>query len=223
MAYAYSVTRVTISGQAFGGNEIWSTGFFLGEEAAGTSNPTQGAVDAIATAWETFFEHTDVKIANDYTTTQVKMAQLNTDGTTQLDNVVYHNYVTPPVGIEGGQVYPAQLSIAVTLMSSLVRGLASKGRMYIPGCVQPIGSDGAISASNVGSMATAFQTFLNAVNTAMPSTVNVINASFGRTTPTVVPGVNKTVNNIKIGGIYDTQRRRRNGLNEVYQTRSITA
>jgi len=223
MAYAFSVTRVSITGLAFAGAEVWSTGFFVGYDDAGASNPTQTAVDAIAARWTTFFTNTNTHVANDYTTTQVKMAQLNTDGSTMLDNVLYHNYVTPPTGLDGGAPMPAQVTLAATLMSNNVRGLASKGRMYLPGINHPIGSDGAISSTNIGLLATNLETFIEGVNTDLGVAGRVILASFGRTTPTVAPGVNAEVTNIKIGGIYDTQRRRRNGLNEVYQTRAIAA
>lgn len=222
MAYAYSVTRVTISGLSFGGAEEWSTGFFVGYAGAGASNPTQTAVDNIATRWATYFNAANAEIANDFTTTQVKMAQLNTDGTTMPNNVVYHTYTTPPAGGNISIQYPPQITLACTLTTANVRGLAAKGRMFLPGVAHSVGTTGKVSSTTIGLHATLLQTFFNGVNTDLGVAGDIILASFGSTTPTVQAGVNATVTGMKLGDVFDTQRRRRNQLVETYTARSIT-
>lgn len=221
MAYAFNVNRVTISGTCFGGAEIWSTGFFVGYEDAGASTPTQSDVDAIAARWATYFASSSAEIANDYLTTQVKMSELDTAGNVILDNTVYSVYTTPPAGSFGATQYPPQLSLAVTLKSSLTRGLGSKGRMYLPGVTHGVGSDGHISAGSIGPHADVLKTFFDGVNTDLGIRGQVINASFGRagTPPTV--GVNKEITQILLGNVFDTQRRRRNALAETYTARAI--
>jgi len=218
MAYEFSVTRITMSGTCFGGTEIWSTGFFVGYEDSGVSNPTQADCDAIATLWATYFSSVSAQIANDYLTTQVKMAQLNTDGTTMVDNTVFSTYTTPPAGNYAATQYPPQLALAATLKSSLARGFAAKGRMYLPGVTHAVDSTGKISTATTGAHATVLKTFFDGVNTQLGIRGQVINASFGRGGASPVVGVNKEVTQIMVGNVFDTQRRRRNALTETYST-----
>lgn len=221
MAYAYKVHRVTISGTCFGGNEIWTTGFFLGSETGDVGTASQGQVDAIASRWQTFFVLSGSSISSNYLTTQVKVAELLTTGATDPLNVVYHTYSSPPQGANAGTAMPPQTSLVCTLTSAISRGLAAKGRMYLPGFAGG-GPDatGHIGSTAVGNVATALQTFFNGVNTDAVSTAKVINASFGSVKHSL-PGVNALITGIKVGNVYDTQRRRRNGLVEAYTAKTI--
>ena len=221
MAYQHKVYRVTISGTCFGGNEIWSTGFFMGSETEDIGAVPQTLVDEIATRWSTFFVLSGSSISSNYLTTQVKVALLSTAGVTDPLNVVYHTYTTPPQGANGGTAMPPQSSLVCTLTSAISRGLAAKGRMYIPGFAGG-GPDatGHISSTAVGNIATALQTFINGVNTDVGAGFHVINASFGSVKHSL-PGVNAVVTGIKVGNVYDTQRRRRNGLVEAYTAKTI--
>lgn len=221
MAFAHSVTRVTISGTMFGGAEQWSTGFYLGEEGSDVSNPTTAAAEAIGARWQTYFTSAGASIANDYLTTQVKMAQMDASGATDLDNVVYYNYTTPPAGANAATQYPPQISLAVTLKSALTRGLAAKGRMYLPGVCHPVDTNGKIASATVGAHATLLQTMFDGINTDVGIAGRLILASKGRTTVPTSPPVNAEVTSLALGDVFDTQRRRRNALVETYVQRAI--
>ncbi len=227
--YAHAIKRCTISGQSFGGAEIWSTSFYIGSVEADVSNPTQQFADAIRTAWTAFFQNVGVQMGTNWTTKEIKLAQVGTDGKTSLSNVIYAPYGTPIAGTYGSNVYPPQVSVAATLEHTGARGLAAKGRMYLPGIARSVTATGMMDTTSCTAIATALKTFLDAVNTAAPTGERVILASQGRRTKgadgkyTPVPGtaVNAVVDRVKVGSVFDTQRRRRNNLVELYQSATL--
>jgi hypothetical protein len=229
LPYAHQVKRVTISGTSFGGAEQWSTGFYVGAVGADVSNPTQAFADAIRTAWTTFFQSTGAAIGNLWKTDNVKVAQVGTDGKTNLSNVVYAPYGTPIVGGNAAAAFPPQIALVASLENAGARGLAAKGRMYLPGVSAAVNGSGQIATAGVTGITTAMKTFLDAVNAAAPTGERVILASQGRRVKqpdgsyAVTPGtaVNADVNRVRVGSVYDTQRRRRNQLVEAYQSSTL--
>jgi hypothetical protein len=152
----------------------------------------------------------------------VKSALINLDGTTDLDNVVYYNYPSSIAGGYSGGQNPPQIALVVTLKSDIPRGLGANGRMYLPGISQGIQSNGKIIDVARDEMADQLQDFFDAANTTW-NTGQLINASKGRTASPVAPGINAPITSIKLGNVYDTQRRRRNELTEQYASRVVTA
>lgn len=150
------------------------------------------------------------------------MALLNTDGSTDLTANFYSYPGATVVGGGGLQAYPGQCSIVCSLRADPDRGLGAKGRMYLPGINKLISSTGKISVGSADDISLGMQTFINNINADFDLPGTVINASRGRTLPIPAPGVNRVVSSIKVGDVYDTQRRRRNSLTEVYSTRAIT-
>lgn len=221
MTYAHTIQRVTFSGTCYGGAEIWQCGLWLGDESADTSTATQGQVDAIAARWATFFHDSAVGINTNYLATQVKVANIKTDGHTDPLNVVYHTYTSPIVGGYGGSPMPPQVALAATLTSASARGLAAKGRMFLPGVCLSVGSDGKLSSFSVGGIATAFQTLINGINTDAVAGQKVILAAKATTLPVAQAAVNKLVTGINVGNVYDTQRRRRDQLTETRTAHTI--
>lgn len=227
--YAHRIHRVTVSGTSFQAAEIWSTSFYIGKVAGDMGAVTQVFADAVRTAWTTFFTSSEVAFSNRWQTNQIKVAAIGTDGKTDLANVVYAPYGTAISGNSTFNVYPPQITLAATLENAGARGLAAKGRMYLPGIAQPLEADGRLSAANALKVATGFKTFLDAVNVAASGDGGVVLASQGRRVKDAqgeyqpVPGtaVNAMVNRVKIGSVYDTQRRRRNDLVETYQTATL--
>lgn len=229
MPYAHAVKRITFSGTAFGGAEIWTTGLYVGAVNADVSNPTQQFADAVRTAWTTFFQSTAVAISSTWKTDQIKVAQVQVDGKTSLSNVVYAPYGTAISGASGAGVLPAQISLAASLEVAGARGLAAKGRMYLPGINHAVGTNGQIGTTQALATANGVKALVDAINAAAPPGERVILASQGRRTKnadgsySVVPGtaVNAVVDRIRVGSVYDTQRRRRNQLVETYQSAAV--
>lgn len=221
MAYAHKVVRVTISGTCFGDSEIWSTGFFLGREDADAAAATMDAAARVADAWKTMFTHADTKIGSNYFTSSVKLAPLNLDGKTDVEKVIQYDFSTRPQGPNGGNTYPAQIALVASLRSEKKRGIASHGRMYLPGVSAPIDGTGKMTNSfypAIGNkVAAMFQTL--ATDFTLPG--YPILASKGKSGLFAGAGENQGITEVKVGNVYDTQRRRRNALVESYHTVAI--
>jgi hypothetical protein len=185
---------------------------------------------SIATAWSTFWTTPANKFSGQYFTKQVKCALINEDGTTDLDNIDYYDYPAAVAGGGGGIQLPPQISLAATLTSDRQRGLAAKGRMYLPGVAEGIdGPTGKLTSTFRDTLATNFKTFLDSVNTASGVSGKLVLASAGHKTTTLdangqpqyLAGVTAWVTGCRIGNVYDTQRRRRNAFNEAYASRVL--
>lgn len=228
--YSYRFYRVTFSGTVFGGAEQWSTGLQMGEEAGDAVEVIPGTAEQIAGYWETFFENGAHQISNAWRCNEVKVAIINTNGTTDLDNIDYFTYSGGIFGAQGGTPWVSQITLAATMTTEFQRGLASKGRMYLPGVNSGIdAATGKLGATFTNTLNTGFKTFLDALNADTDIPGNVIVASKGHKTdqldtnghPVYENGRNAVVTGCRIGDVYDTQRRRRNGLTETYNTKVL--
>lgn len=220
MGFAHKVNRVTISGNAFAGEEEWSTGFYLGYGGGDADVSSEAMAEAIGALWNTFFTAASTKISSNWTSTQVKIAMLNTNGTTDLDNVFYYNYPAAILGTGAGAAMAPQVSLAATLQSPLNRGLGSKGRMYLPGILALLNSNGRIADNDRLAICTNLRNFLRGVSdNALTANVPVL-ASKGRPGDVIFPTI-REITEVRVGNVYDTQRRRRNGLSEQYSTVAI--
>lgn len=219
--YAWAVNRYTISGTCFGGSEIWTTSFFAGRENNDSIAPTDNGLSLVADAWKTFFTSANTSISSNYKTTELKAVQLDTSGHTRLDTVKHYTYTTAPAGLGAGAINPPQIALVATLQSTLPRGLASKGRMFLPGVNIPIDNTGHVPAGSVTTLLANFRTFINACNSVQDLGGVVVLASRGRGALPITPGPIKAVSAVKIGNVYDTLRRRRNQLVESYQSAAI--
>lgn len=228
-AYPHKVNKVTISGTCYGASEIWSTGFYLGTVTADAPDPGTVAAAAVNTAWNTFFTTSTSKISNAYITTQVKVAQLLTDGSVDLDKVDILTVPTPYAGGGGTIAQIPQVTLAATMTSDNQRGLASKGRMYLPGINSGISLTTAkISSTDVNGIATNLKTFMDAINASTDAPGNVMLASKGHlvkattTTPAFYAlGKFANVTGLRVGDVYDTQRRRRDAFTETYTAKVL--
>jgi hypothetical protein len=102
---------------------------------------------------------------------------------------------------------PSIMSLATSWSTALGRGPGAHGRIYLPNFVQA--AAGTMQVPN--SFALAVQAAGKALLTAL---------SNGGGTPVVASAVgsgsNTTITGVRVGDIYDTQRRRKNAYNEVY-------
>ena len=216
--YLMPTHRVTLMGTCLGGVEIWNTGFWLGVDGTAAGPPTQLEADAIKTAWNTFFVNGTSKIYSSYKCEGVKVAWVQEDGTSDPANTKYSYYATPISGTSTDTVMmPPQISLAATLTSAKARGFGSKGRMYLPGINAPVTGTGKITSGTVAAIAGNLKTFFDAVNASTDVPHNVIlNATATTTGANPHAAEMWAVTGVKVGDVYDTQRRRRNQINEAY-------
>lgn len=214
--------KVTILGTCFGGAEVWTTSFWLGLDGGGTfADPTQGEADAIATAWQTFFTTASSAISSRYQTTAIKVSEVLANGTSNPNLTKYHTYGTPISGAAGSTANPPQCALVATLTSARQRGYASKGRMYLPGINTTVGTDGRLLTSAVDPTATNLKTFFDSVNSTNGLSLYAILNSAATTGVPSHSALQVRVTGLKIGNVFDTQRRRRNGLTETYTAKVL--
>lgn len=223
MAYRHKVVRCTAFGSCYSGAEEWSTGFYMGDVTSDALAPDQGSADFFLTAWQTFFTNTTTGITNQYKTEGVRVALLNTDGKTDLNANFYAYPTVPFAGTGGAQNIHPQLTLVASLQARPDRGLGAKGRMFLPGIAHSIGSNAKLTPADTAKVALNLKTLFDTMNGSTEIWGNVINASRGRGLG--VGGdmpVNRNVEDVLVGDVYDTQRRRRNQLQETYSTQAIT-
>lgn len=220
---AQKVVHVTLSGQMLGGAEEWQTGFYVGYADQDAPMPTQAFADAVRDAWTTFFKDTTVGISSTFSFTQVKCALLEKNGTYGPDATVLSFPTVTVLGDAPGSPKPPQLALVATLIGGSGKGLAGKGRMYLPGIKADIDGGGHLDATYCQAVATKLAAFFNTIDASPSITGHAINVSRGHKTTGDFPNLyvgarNVKINGVRIGNVYDTQRRRRNALAETYKT-----
>ena len=111
-----------------------------------------------------------------------------------------------------------QLSLCISLLTGARRGPAARGRFYPPPLgTATISDTGVVSSAVRVAQATAAATLINDLNNwagiDAPGSLEVV--VLGK------DGATRKVTQVAVGSVMDTQRRRRNKLREVYETRDI--
>lgn len=221
--YAVRHHHVTLLGDMFGGNEIWTTGFTMGNTAGGdVGNPmTEANAQAIYDLWKPIWQNAANGFNNGYRFLGVKVAMVTTEGKSSPENTAYYY---GPAAVDGGyntNRNPAQVSLVATLQTLKARGRGSKGRMFLPGVGFSVGSDGKISQVQSTQLANQLKIFLDGVNasTSVPGVV-VLQSAEVAGVPFKEAEQNR-VSAVKVGTVFDTQRRRRNKLVESYSNATL--
>lgn len=221
MPYLHNVNRVTLFGSSYGGAEIWSTGFFMASPSQDAPVPSEASAAAIKTAWQTFFTSGQNMFGYLWKTEGVKIAHLDKTTGKTVGVPVTSYYTTAIAGASTGIGFPPQVSLVATLLADNGKGLGGKGRMYLPGIQQGLDATGHVGSPFNQTLATNLASFFNAINGSIDAPGVVVNASQGRDTGLAQGWVNRPVTHVRIGNVYDTQRRRRNALTEIYATDEI--
>ena len=219
VTYLGPTLRATFAGSTMSTGEEWATGFWIGTMFGDSTPPDQAAVDALKTLWQTFFTAPTSKFWNGCKTEYVKLALVGIDGKSNPNNSVFAYYSPAISGASTDTgIMPPQCSLVATITSPRARGYASKSRMYLPGNNAPISSDGKINSTTVNAINANFKTFLDGVNAHADIDGFVILNSAESVGIPSHPAIIEAAVGCRIGNVYDTQRRRRNQLQEVYST-----
>lgn len=214
--------RFTAFGTCYAGNEEWSTGFYMGIADDDVDEVTQVAADEFLTAWQAFFINPNVDVSSGHKTAGVRVQKLNPADGKVYPAYNFYAYPTVPIpGSDTGVPLP-QISLVASLQARPDAGLGAKGRMFLPGITKNIGADGKITSANVLDVLTPLAAMFNTLNDSANIPGRLINASKGRALQigNDMP-VNRYVQDVLIGTVYDTQRRRRNQLQESYSSAEI--
>lgn len=209
----YSVS-VNWLGTIAGTDEVWSTGLTFAQpvvtQAAAEATRTnivavgQGVTDAFLILMKTAaFGWADYSVLQG-----AKIAVLDPAGHYVDDPSVITTTDSSPHGSLAG--VPAQDTVCLSLRSGSSFGKGNYGRMYLPHTLPNISSGGPfISTGGQSSMLAAAATFLNSAQAWAAPAVPVIASQAGA-------GSFKPVTQVGMGRVLDTQRRRRNRLEEAY-------
>lgn len=147
----------------------------------------------------------------DVTWSQVNVSEL---GATPADPVVTSAQVAiGDSGTAAGSGLPLQCAPCGSLRSTTA-GSRGRGRMFLPPpAVAVIGNNGRLTSTATGDMADGLQDYLTAMETAT-HTVGIVSS---------VGGIYQfyNISTVRVGDVIDTQRRRRNGVAEVYAIRDV--
>jgi hypothetical protein len=215
--YEFIHHKATLFGTMFGGTEIWTTSFALGQLGGGDEGdaPTDAEAQAISDAFTAIWTPVANGFSSQFKFEGVKVSHVVTDGTADPALSRFH-YRPVPVSGGAGPTNPAQISAVATLQTAIARGRGSKGRMFLPGVGFTVGADGKMTVAQATTLAGQVKTFLDVVNASadVPGVV-VLNSQEVTGVPFKAADTNKVVS-VKVGTVYDTQRRRRNNLVEAY-------
>lgn len=203
-------------GGPLGNQEQWSCGLRL--DSANNNGLTQVDEEAALVIASTVLRTEWAKATNPSGSTAgltwEKLNRIGVDGKYVNDytNVLDHAQVNSP----NASMYPLQVSMAATLTTAAERGLAAKGRLFLPAPWQPLsGPDKTWSTAQCQVAADWVATLIESLNNAdLPG--QVVIASSTRT------GATRSVLGVNVGSVPDTMRSRRNKQAEIRITNQAT-
>jgi hypothetical protein len=214
-------------GGTLDGGEIWSCGVRMAANIPGIlpNEPSDAEVPEwnagfIWNAVAAFHMNPQSQISSAAKLTFVKTNKIDVNG--HYKNQTSNEFVSQPVpGGGGAPKYPHQISLVASLTTGFTRGMAHRGRFYMPSPVSALAADGRITESSSSIAAGAVKTFIEALSDTpgfdAPGSVGVVVMSRKGT------GTTRRVTGVEVGRVLDTQRRRRNALIENHSAVAVDA
>lgn len=144
----------------------------------------------------------------------IKLNKVNRADGKYTDSTDANTLFNDPVLVAGGGhgYGPPQLSMALTWHTDIVRGRASKGRIYPPSSDQNVGTPlvdiaGHVDAAMALAAANSAQELLAELNNATTNLTCCVWSQVGQQA--------RAIERVSVGRVIDTQRRRRSQLDEV--------
>ena len=217
MAYAYPYIKFSWGGTLADGLEIWSCGLslFIGSDPGQVFsqwNTFKSNFSGYVSAVEAFITEPDANVPTGVQLGWVKGALIDTDGT-YMDEPI-----ESPATASGTQTggYLPQGALVYTLVSDRWKDPGRYNRFYLPTAAPTGATAWRLSENNAQDAADAGAVFINALNAVsgnpLPS-VDVLSPAGS--------GWTHVVEEVRVGRLIDTQRRRRNAISEDYQTAPV--
>lgn len=153
----------------------------------------------------------------------MKLAYVGTDGLQLGEPVVW--LTNTPGG--GATSYVPQVSTVITLDSGKWRDPGKYSRYYLPAAA-PGSGNYKLTSLMTQAIATAQGNFIGALNDAVvapyenvPAGGDYVYDAQVSAVSSAGTGQDNTIQTVRVGDIYDTQRRRRNALTETYSTAEV--
>jgi hypothetical protein len=203
MAYPTPFLRVVWSGSHFL-SERFSFGVSLINDFGTGEAPTEVPA-AIKTATDAFFTSA-VGIATKCDTIKVNL--IGVDGKYVNEQTVLYEYDSPQTHNNANR-FPPQVAVAVSLETGARRGLAARGRFYVPNPISIMDDNGLLTDAGALSLRDAAVTLLSGVEDALPGWDLGVVSDVGA-------GRQRAVTGVRVGRVFDTIRSRRAQLDEQY-------
>lgn len=217
MAFPFEHYLLSFGGP-LGSTEQWSSGLRV-SAGFGTANTVAAEEAALAQAQafiSTHFQAGTSPISGDAKVAWVKYNRISVLGRYVRDTTNEHVYALP-VGLSTVGTHPLQISLVATLTTSVERGLASKGRMFLPAPKElASGSNRTMSAAGAQQAATWVAGLISGIN-GLSDLGDVIIASAVR------EGKSRLVTGVNVGNVFDTMRSRRAQLTETRSSAAVTS
>lgn len=197
------------------GNEEFSCGLRMVQllPGGGSSNrqPTAPEMTSFVTAIKAFHGAVGTQISARALLNSVKVNPLDIDGHYQFPTTIESVFANFAGAGAAADTPPNQVALVVSTTTGVSRGPAHRGRFYVPIPTYPVNSDGTFSPTDIGSMKTAGQALITALNAITADyQLAVMSRKSGAPAHRLITGV-------QVGVVPDTQRRRRRSLIEAYQ------
>lgn len=205
---------LSLSG-ALAGGEAWSFGLRLtgiGFDQGEASQQTDA--DALAAIVETWWG-TQTIIGFPTTLKTVKVNKISTAGLYVHPYTILKDFVPPKASSTQG-TYPNQVACVVTLETGVTRGLAHRGRVFLPAPTANIQADGRITEAAATAIATSFAGLLSSLNAAAQAGFVSVGSDIGA-------GAFRPVTGVTVGRVLDTMRSRRSQMLEGRMSAAVTA
>lgn len=205
MAYAQPNRYVSLSGTLRGG-ERFSIGVRCTNAFVDNQSVEQDRCDALAAAVSTWWAGNN-GIGNNAVLDTVKWNLIGVDGR-YVNDYTTATFLTTPVPAGGAaSPHPNQIALVATLTTNATRGLASRGRMFMPAPVAQPGADGRITAAEALTVANGVKNLLVAIDAVEGIGIPVIASNVGA-------GQERFIRGVEVGRVLDTMRSRRTSLDE---------
>ncbi len=208
MPYARPHQLLSLSGSHFGVDR-WTIGFRLnnvGGTFPATAAAQQALCDSYASAVSTWMTSNAI-IGNQSKLDLVKLNAIGIDGK-YVNGFTIRKDVSPVVSSSSASSHAPQVSLVATLLTGIDRGLASKGRVFLPSPVFAVGA-------TTGQMTTSLQTDAVARVKALIDAINAVDS--GRVVVVASntrSGAERSVKFVGVGLVLDTMRTRRSKMAE---------
>lgn len=211
MAYAAKHKLVTFYGTSWtDDSEEWQFSMRFG---GGDATVTQTHADDVYTLAAAFAADTDLSMKSVHKFVGVKVAPIATTGLYPPGEIAYYKEGSPVAGYgTGGDPWPGQCTVCITLRTVIPRGRASRGRFYLPGLQGTISSYGKFPSGRPAAVAGACAAFIGDLNGVSGLGVAQVMSKTGEYS---------VVTDVECGDVVDTQRRRRRQLIEVRSSASV--
>lgn len=221
MPYPRSFYKVSFSGVLTGTEEIFNFGFHLTTPTSALTNTDwNGITDLVlqdtASAMVTSFQQSYMRVPSAYELTSLKVAWIGTDG--MYLEAPKEIQITNGQGGVSNTAYAPQLATVVTLVANKWKDPGKYNRFYVPS-VGLSGEGGRLSPTDALTLASEYATTLKSIEgyfrTSNDNIRLVAMSNSGSN------GSSLEIVQVMVGRIIDTQRRRRNKLEEDYQYSTI--